>query len=91
MTKKDKVKHVLKAKQTRDHDCHWPGCGRQVPPALWGCKEHWFLLPIALRNKLWMVYVPGQEEKGNPTKEYVKVAREIQAWIENYKEGETNA
>lgn len=25
--------------QTREHHCHWPGCDKQVPPAMWGCKE----------------------------------------------------
>ena len=67
------------------HTCHWPGCEVEVPPAMWGCRKHWYKLPKQLRQKLWQVYEPGQEIEGNPSEEYIEVAREIQAWIaENY-------
>ena len=26
---RDKVNHVKQAKQTRTHQCHWPGCNKQ--------------------------------------------------------------
>ena len=29
-----KADYVRSAKQTRRHTCHWPGCRRQVPPAM---------------------------------------------------------
>jgi hypothetical protein len=77
----DKVRHVLRARQARAHVCHWPGCGKQVKPALWGCRAHWFRLPQHLRERIWRAYRPGQEEDARPSAEYVAVAREVQAWI----------
>lgn len=77
----NKANHVRQAKQTRSHHCHWPGCEKQVPPAMWGCGKHWFRLPVSLRNKIWAAYVPGQEERGDPSDKYIEVAREVQQWI----------
>ncbi len=76
-----KADYVRYARQSRRHRCHWPGCDKQVPPAMWGCKTHWYMLPRALRNKIWAAYQPGQEESGRPSQRYVEVAREVQAWI----------
>lgn len=47
----DKVEHVRRATQTRAHHCHWPGCDKQVPPAMWGCKAHWFALPNSMDSQ----------------------------------------
>lgn len=77
----EKREHVLKARQTRDHVCHYPGCGKQCKPAFWGCAKCWFKLPKFLRDKVWAAYLPGQEVMGRPSREYVEVAREVQAWI----------
>ena len=76
-----KVSYVKSQGQTRNHHCHWPGCTRQVPPACWGCKEHWRKLPKKLRDEIWAAYAPGQEVKGTPSKEYIEVARRVQQWI----------
>lgn len=76
-----KVRHVQRAGQSRDHTCHWPGCGRQVPPAMWGCKAHWFKLPKPLRDRIWATYRPGQEATMTPSRDYLAAAREVQAWI----------
>ena len=84
MDKRKKVAHVKKAmsrNETFDHHCHWPGCEKKVPPAMWGCKEHWFKLPKILRDKIWAAYEPGQESIGSPSKEYLIVATEVQKWI----------
>jgi len=62
------------------HRCSWPGCTEMVEPALWGCKSHWFKLPIKLRKELWRTYVPGQTAS-TASPEYVAAARAIQAWI----------
>jgi len=91
MTLKRKVAHVRNARQTRRHTCHWPGCGEQVPPANWGCAAHWFKLPINLRRKLWRAYIIGQEDDMNPTREYIKVANEIQEWIATNAESKTES
>jgi hypothetical protein len=76
-----KADYVKRAGQTRNHHCHWPGCDKQVPPAMWGCKAHWFKLPRALRNKIWATYEPGQEVDMTPSADYLAVAQEVQDWI----------
>jgi hypothetical protein len=48
---------------------------------MWGCKAHWFKLPVSLRNKVWASYLPGQELTKDPSAEYLDVAHEVQAWI----------
>jgi hypothetical protein len=49
----EKADYVRSSSRTRSHRRHWPGCTKQVPPAMWGCKGHWYKLPQALRNKIW--------------------------------------
>lgn len=63
------------------HTCHWPGCEKIVPPALWGCREHWYRLPVLLRAKVWRAYRPGQEITKDPSTDYIEVAKEVQKWI----------
>lgn len=77
-----KADYVRSQPQDRDHECHWPGCPVQVPPALWGCREHWYRLPKRLRDQIWITYRPGQEKTLTPSKAYVKAARAVQEWIE---------
>lgn len=79
-----KVAHVKRAGQTRDHHCHWPGCTKQVPPAIWGCRPHWFTLPKPLRDRIWAAYRPGQEVSMTPSREYLQVADEVQRWALAY-------
>jgi hypothetical protein len=63
------------------HECHWPGCKVLVPPAMWGCKPHWFALPKRLRDRIWATYRRGQEVTKTPSAAYIEVANEVQAWI----------
>lgn len=77
-----KANYVRSQPQTRRHTCHWPDCTAQVPPTMWGCKRHWFMLPLTLRNRIWATYRPGQEVDMSPSKEYLAVAREVQDWIQ---------
>ena len=63
------------------HTCHWPGCGKSVPPRLWGCREHWFRLPKALRDRIWATYRPGQEIDKNPSNAYLNATDEVTRWI----------
>lgn len=79
--KADYVRNEARQNTTFDHHCHWPGCTKSVPPAMWGCKAHWFKLPLRLRNKIWATYRPGQEVSKDPSAEYLAVAHEIQEWI----------
>lgn len=76
-----KVAHVLSQGQTRDHTCHWPGCDRQVPPALWGCRRHWAMLTKELQTAIWRAYRPGQEATGRASPAYVAAARAARDWI----------
>lgn len=66
------------------HTCHWNGCQVHVPPKLFMCKSHWFKLPKALRDRVWDAYVPGQEQRLDPSDDYLAVAHEVQAWIEEH-------
>lgn len=81
MSKADYVRRAARRNTAFDHHCHWPGCDRQVPPAMWGCRKHWYALPEDLRRKVWRTYQPGQEITKAPSREYVEVAREVQEWI----------
>ena len=38
----------------------WPDCAVNVPPRMWGCREHWFKLPRGHRDAITRAYVPGQ-------------------------------
>jgi len=83
MTYKDNPSGTRKGSKNYDHTCHCPGGTLQVPPAMWGCRRHWFTLPATLRQKIWSEYQPGQETIGRPSKEYIEVAKEVQDWIKN--------
>lgn len=79
--KADYVRDAIASGRADGHHCHWPGCDKTVPPASWGCKKHWFKLPLSLRRKIWATFRPGQEETKTPSREYVAVAREVREWI----------
>lgn len=53
------------------HICHAMGCNTPVPPRLWGCRRHWYMLPNSIRRKIWAHYRPGQEIDKKPTVEYL--------------------
>jgi len=79
-----KVEYVKSQSQTRRHHCHWPGCTKQVPPAMWGCSEHWFRLPYNLRAEIWVNFRCGQETDRKPSEAYLKTAMKVQKWIAEY-------
>lgn len=68
------------------HRCHWPDCGKEVPPAMWGCKGHWFTLPKYLRDRIWATYRRGQEITRTPSGDYLQAAHEVQEWIAQFKQ-----
>lgn len=76
----DKVRYAKSQGQTRDHECHWPGCPVQVPPAMSHCRPHWYRIPRRLRTALWKAFVPGQEITMTPSAAYITVAMDIAAW-----------
>lgn len=48
---------------------------------MWGCKPHWMRLPYAIREAIWSAYVVGQEDRMDPSDEYVRAAERAQEWI----------
>ena len=56
------------------HTCHARGCEKAVPRKMLMCGRHWAMVPTDLKLAVWAVYVPGQEERMNPTDEYLKVS-----------------
>jgi hypothetical protein len=48
---------------------------------MWGCREHWLRLPRNLRTRIWATYIPGQEERLDPSDEYLAAALAVQEWI----------
>jgi hypothetical protein len=65
-----------------DHTCHATGCRVHVPPAMFMCKRHWFMVPRAMRDAIWDTYVPGQEIRKDPSDEYLKAAQRAIAAVE---------
>jgi hypothetical protein len=64
------------------HRCRWPNCQTEVQIALWGCRSHWFMLPLFLRQKICAVYQFRDGDTDHP--EYVAANRRVQQWIESH-------
>lgn len=79
----DKADYVRSKRDSNPgrHHCHWPGCEQRVPPAMWGCRKHWYMLPLPLRTAIWRTFKPGQEEAKNPSRDYLDAAKAAQDWI----------
>lgn len=57
------------------HRCHATGCTVVVPPTMWGCKRHWFMVPREIRNRIWKTYRVGQCDDFNPSRDYLLAAK----------------
>ncbi len=57
------------------HTCHATGCGTPVPPMMWGCKKHWYMVPKSIRDRVWANYRQGQCDDQNPSRDYLLAAR----------------
>jgi hypothetical protein len=73
------------------HNCHWPGCKREVGDALWGCTRHWAKLPARLRNRIWSTTIAGQDITELPSLEYLQAAHDVQTWISSDSSPEARA
>ncbi|WP_176470376.1 hypothetical protein [Mycobacterium avium] len=60
---------------TAPHTCHAQRCPVEVPPAMFMCQPHWFMVPPPLREALKGSYRPGQENDKQPSAEYLAIAR----------------
>lgn len=57
---------------SRPHVCHALGCEVAVPPKMHMCRSHWAAVPKPLQRRLWAAYRPGQENRIDPTPEYLR-------------------
>ncbi len=55
------------------HTCHAKGCKKEVPPRMLMCPTHWRMVPRLIQREVWAAYVPGQEIRKDPTREYLDV------------------
>jgi hypothetical protein len=53
------------------HTCHAFGCEVEVSEKMFMCKPQWYILTKAMRDKVWDLYIPGQERRKDPTQEYL--------------------
>lgn len=64
--------------------CGWPGCDEFIAGRLWGCREHWLLVPMHLRDE-WMAAGSGRSWKDNTPLEdvpaIVAVDAKINMWL----------
>lgn len=58
------------------HTCHATGCDARVPPAMWGCRRHWYMVPKPIRDRIWATYRVGQCDDKNPSDAYCIAARD---------------
>lgn len=58
------------------HTCHATGCTKAIPPEMFMCKKHWFMLPKRIRDRIWQTYRPGQCDDWQITSEYAEAAKE---------------
>jgi len=65
------------------HTCHATDCHIKVPPEMFLCKNHWFLLPKVMRDMIWSTYRPGQCDDKNPSLEYCIAAKNAVMYIAN--------
>lgn len=63
------------------HTCHAMGCAVSVPPRMFMCRRHWFMLPELYRQRIWSAYRPGQEEDKRPSSLYLKVSADCIEFI----------
>lgn len=72
-----------------EHHCHAIGCEIPVPPKMFTCRRHWYMLPKAMRDEIWENYRPGQEIDKSPTGAYLVAACKARMYLAE-KEGKTD-
>lgn len=58
------------------HTCHATACTTRLPPAMWGCRKHWFMVPKPVRDRIWRTYRVGQCDDKKPSRAYLEAARD---------------
>lgn len=57
------------------HHCHATGCTARVPPEMFMCRRHWFMLPKLMRDDVWRTYRAGQCNDWAISHSYADAAR----------------
>ena len=70
------------------HHCHATDCTKPVPPQMWGCRQHWFMVPKPIRDEIWRTYRVGQCDDYKPSAAYLTAARAAVVFVAQ-KEGKT--
>jgi hypothetical protein len=60
---------------TRGHHCHATGCTVPTAREMLMCRRHWFMVPKALRARVWATYRAGQCEDMTPSHDYCEAAK----------------
>jgi len=66
MKRFDKLRQRARKGQAVDlppppHLCGAIGCTRRIPRRLLMCRDHWLMVPMEMRERIWNHYAPGQE------------------------------
>lgn len=64
-----------------NHVCHATKCTTPVPPKMFMCKRHWYMLPTSMRDKVWALYRRGQEIDKRPSDEYLTHTRDCIVFV----------
>lgn len=64
------------------HTCHARGCNVKTKPKMFMCLKHWRMIPQHMQDELWAVYVPGQEIRKDPSREYIEVAMRLVRYVQ---------
>lgn len=70
--------------EERQHTCHAMGCDEHVPPAMFMCRRHWFMVPKDMRNEIWRTYRPGQESTYRPSAAYIAASTTAVNWLADH-------
>lgn len=57
------------------HTCHATDCNTPVPPEMWGCRKHWYMVPRDIRLQIVQTYREGQCKDWKPSRAYLVAAR----------------
>ena len=67
---------------TDPHTCHATDCETPVPPRMFMCRRHWYMVPKPMRDALWAAYRPGQERDMHPSEAWFDAAFAAIAYVE---------
>lgn len=57
------------------HHCHATECRIGVPPQMFMCHRHWYMLSKPQKDAIWKYYRVGQCDDQKPSKTYCMIAK----------------